>query len=359
LRKRYNRSWADVFRCFNIYQPGVEQVIALPPEITKNMATGVHTSLNLLPMWTKNIRNNFTQITTHRDIKEIKGLHKDTRTPAIVIGAGPSLYDNAGGADQLRTLAQSGCAEKCTVIATDRILKDCYEHGIYPDFVVTVDGSEKIYPFYDDPIIRAGAKHTCAVMGNHTHPDIVTLWDTHGKEIYFFTASIPNEMLPNASSTIGLITDNSELNSGGNSGSFALNVAQHMGCNPIGIIGIDLSYKMNTPLNETQYYSSYKERTGKSDEEMWDDEVFQKFHHPFFNTDCYTDYMYLSYLEPLRDFWISEFQRQGTRIVSCVEGGALYGDDIECMYFNDFLKEVFECSEQQLTNALQLSYPLR
>jgi hypothetical protein len=144
-------------------------------------------------------------------------------------------------------------------------------------------------------------------------------------------------MLPNASSTIGLITDNSELNSGGNCGSFGINIAHHMKCNPIVLIGLDFSYKMDTPISETQYYQSYKQQTGKTDEELWAEDTFMKFHHPVFNTDCYTDYMFLSYLEPLRDFWIPEFQSQGTKIISCVEGGALYREDLECITLEEFL----------------------
>ena len=337
LRKRYKRSWHDVFLSFKLYQPVLEQVLALPPEITNVMATGVHTTVNLMPMWTKNIRENMPYIVDKPDVKEVAGKYEGT-THAIVVGAGPSIYDNASGKDHLKMIAESGFGGM--IIATDRILKDCYEYGINPNYVVVVDGSERIYDrFFDHDIVRENAHHTTAILSNHTHPSVVKEWDEQAGDILFYTSGISNEVLPNASSIIGLITDNTEINSGGNCGSFAINAAHYMKCSPIACIGMDLSYKIGTPLVDTQYYQSYKEKTGYSDSEMWDNELFKMFHNPFFDTDCIVDTMFLTYLEPLRDFWIPEFVREGTRIINCTEGGAIYGDNIECGWFKDFLEE--------------------
>lgn len=342
LRKKYHRSWADVFRAFKFYQPPIEIVLALDPdEITKVMATGTHTATNLMPMWCENIRENMPYITDRsmsNDIKTLEAKFADKNIPAIVVGAGPSLYDNASGTNHLEVLENSDY--NGVIIATDRILKDCYDHGIFPDYVVTVDGSDKIEKFYDNDIVKGHGFNTTAILANHTHPSIVNHWLCEvGGNVLFYTASIPQEIMPNASSVMGLITDNTEINSGGNSGSFALNIAHYMQCNPIALIGIDMSYKTSTPISETQYYQSYKQQTGKTDEQLWEEKVFQVLHHPFFDTDCIIDFMYLSYLEPLRDFWIPEFKKLGNRVISCVEGGALFGDNIEYMYFNDFLEE--------------------
>lgn len=338
LRTRYNRSWRDVFRNFKLYKPVIEQVLALPPKISNVMATGTHTSVNLMPMWTKNIRDNMPYIVNTGDIKEVDGKFGDLNAPAIVIGAGPSLLDNASGKDHLQMIADS--AFNGVIIATDRVLKDCYEYCIDPDYVVVVDGSKRIYDrFFDHDIVRENANITTAILANHTHPTIAKEWDEHGGDILFYTSSIPNEMLPNASSIIGLVTDNTEINSGGNAGSFGLNLAHHMKCSTVALIGMDMSYKIGTPLSDTQYYQSYKEKTGYTDEELWENELFSTLHNPFFNTDCIIDTMFLTYLEPLRDFWIPGFRREGTHIINCTEGGALYGDEVECGWFKDFLEE--------------------
>lgn len=338
LRKRYNRSWQDVFLSFKLYQPVIEQVLALPPEITNVMATGVHTTVNLMPMWTANIRENMPYIVKNPDIKEVVGEYGELGTPAIVIGAGPSLFDNASGTDHLKMIADS--TFNGIIIATDRILKDCYEYGIHPDYVIVVDGSERIYDrFFDHDIVRENAYHTTAIFSNHTHPSVVKEWSEHDGDILFYTSGISNEVLPNASSIIGLITDNTEINSGGNAGSFGINIAQYMKCSPTALIGMDLSYKIGTSLSETQYYQSYKNKTGFTDEEMWENEVFKTFHNPFFDTDCIVDSMFMTYLGPLRDHWIPEFVKNGTRIINCTEGGAIYGDGVECGWFKDFLGE--------------------
>ena len=338
LRKRYKRSWQEVFINFKLYQPVLEQVLALPPEITRVMATGVHTSVNLMPMWTTNIRENMTYIVENPDIKEVSGKYDELDKPAIMIGAGPSLVDNASGTDHLKMIAESNFDG--IIIATDRILKDCYEHGINPDYVVVVDGSKRIYDrFFDNDIVRDGTHHTTAILANHTHSSVVKEWGEYGGDIIFYTSAIPNEVLPNASSIIGRITDNTELNTGGNCGSLGINVAHYLKCSPVALIGMDLSYKIGTPLSETQYYQSYKEKTGYTDEELWENELFMTFHNPFFDSDCIIDAMFTTYLEPLRDFWIPEFVKNGTRIINCTEGGSIYGDGVECGWFKDFLGE--------------------
>jgi len=338
LRTRYKRSWRDVFTNFKLYKPVIEQVLALPPKISNVMATGTHTSVNLMPMWTKNIRENMPYIVNAGDIKEIADEFDKLNAQAIVIGAGPSLFDNASGTDHLQMIVDS--TFDGITIATDRILKDCYEYDFCPDYVVVVDGSKRIYDrFFDHDIVRENSHATTAILANHTHPSVVKEWDDNAGDILFYTSSIPNEMLPNASSIVGLITDNTEINSGGNAGSFGLNLAHYMKCSTVALIGMDMSYKIGTKLSETQYYQSYKEKTGYTDEEMWENELFMTAHHPFFDTDCIIDTMFRTYLEPLRDFWIPEFMRNGAQIINCTEGGALYSDDIKCGWFKDFLEE--------------------
>jgi len=335
LRERYKRSWQDVFISFRLYEPVIETVLALPPEIGMGMATGVHTVTNLMPMWTKSIRENMPYIVENPDIKEVLAKHENT--PAIVIGAGPSLFDNASGTDHLKMLAESKFDG--VIIATDRILKDCYEYGINPDYVVVVDGSDRIHDrYFDYDIVRENAHHTTAILTNHANPDVVKAWDEHGGGMLFFTSGISQEILPNAASIIGLITDNTELNSGGNVGSFAINAAHYLKCSPVALIGMDMSYKIGTPLNETNYYHSYKQRTKFTDKEMWDDGLFKTVHHPFFDTDCIVDSMFQVYADPLKNYWIKEFGKNGTKITNCTEGGALYGDDIECGWFKEWLE---------------------
>jgi len=326
LRAKYKRSWRDVFVNFKLYQPVIEQVLALPPEMTKGLAVGTHTAVNLMPMWTRNIRENMPYIVENPDIKEVFGKHENT--PAIVIGAGPSLFDNASNANHLNMIAESDFDG--VIIATDRILKDCYGYGIHPDYVIVVDGSERIYDrFFDCDIVRDHLHHTTAMLTNHTHPSVVKEWDEHGSDIIFYTSGISNEILPNASSIIGLITDNTELNTGGNCGSFAVNAAHIMRCSPVALIGMDLSYKIGTPLSET-------------DSELWENEIFKTVHHPFFDTDCIVDTMFLTYAEPLVDHAIPAYVNNGIRIINCTEGGVLYGDGIECGWFKDFLEEFDE-----------------
>ncbi len=335
LRKRYKRSWADVFINFKLYQPVIEQVLALPPEISKGLASGTHTAVNLMPMWTKNIRENMQHIMAYPDVKTVFGKHENT--PAVVIGAGPSLFDNASKTNHIEMLAEN-CFNG-TIIATDRILKDCYEYGINPDYVVVVDGSKRIYDrFFDHAIVRKNAHDTTAILANHTHPSIAKEWDERS-DILFYTPGISNEILPNASSIIGLVTDNTELDTGGNCGSFAINAAHIMKCSPVALIGIDMSYKIGTPLSETQYYESYKKKTGYTDSELWENEVFKTVHHPFFDTDCIIDAMFMTYAEPLMEYAIPAYVNNGIRIINCTEGGVLYGDNIECGWFKDFLEE--------------------
>jgi hypothetical protein len=107
------------------------------------MLVDTNTLHNLLPGWMDNIRDNFDKIKNGKDVREIP----KTDLPAIVIGAGPSLHRN----NHLKMLSESGFDGKIFVV--DRVLKDCLDNGVVPDYVLVLDGSDKIMHYIDHDII--------------------------------------------------------------------------------------------------------------------------------------------------------------------------------------------------------------
>lgn len=320
VRKGYKITWGEVFHQLSTYPELFEQALKLPPEISNNMAVDVTTLHALMPMWMGNIRENFDDIKNGLDVIDIP----KTNLPAIIVGAGPSLHQN----NHLAMLADSGFDG--IVFAADRALKDCIEAGVIPDYVCILDGSEKILPYIDHRIVDDHAEQMSAIMCVTTHPKVANRWKG---EKYWFTNSISQDFAPNVAFILHHLLEKTELVTAGHASSLGWSVAHTMGCRELVLIGVDLSYKIETPVNKTAHYDSYA-RVCKSDREIR--KMYKKYHHDFFNTDCYFDPVFDSY----RDCSLAQFadaSKMGCRVINCTGGGSLSGDGLECMWFADFL----------------------
>jgi hypothetical protein len=112
----------------------------------------------------------------------------------------------------------------------------------------------------------------------------------------------------------------------GNVGSTSWHLAfQVLRCNPVAIIGMDLSEKEIERVNE---YKICPEELRKKD--------FHRHYHPFFKTFCWTGPVFETYWESFKS--ILNFVRPfGVETINCTGGGIVYSDDVACMNFIDFL----------------------
>lgn len=316
------------FRLLNTYSPMVRSLMTLDPNDTPIQQLGVNTALNLIPMWTKNIASNIDRIKADHDIRELKGIHKGKS--AIIIGGGPSLYDNASKTNHLELIAQYKDKFDGIIIVVNRSLEPCLKLGI-GDYLCVVDGSEVIYQFFDNDTVRNYKGDMEGIIATCTNKKVVDAWKNR---TYFFVPSIPAEILPNATSLMCEFTDSTDINAGGNCGMLAWNLAAWMGCKEIALVGMDLAYKVTTPLNELQSYQLHVRALGEDKAHLG----YTTGKHPFFKTPFRLDEIYKAFRDTAV-VWIKAFKERGTcTTYNCTEGGAIYGEGIEYMYLKEFLE---------------------
>ena len=110
---------------------------------------------NSFEQWVKNFGLNLANIWKERSARNLVPgkSNRVVNNSAIVIGAGPSLYQH----EHLKLLAKSdfkGC-----IICTDRILVSALKAGITPNkfpkfYVATIDTAEKIKFFYEHDLVK-------------------------------------------------------------------------------------------------------------------------------------------------------------------------------------------------------------
>jgi hypothetical protein len=293
-----------------------------------------------MPLWCKNFAENLPYIREGKAVNDLEGYGKGKA--AIIVGAGPSLWRNK----HLELLAESNFDG--VVLISDKVLKDALKAGITPDnfdiLVGTVDGNrDLIWKLYDDPIIDKYGSKIKALFTTTAAPNARERAEKAGIEIYWFNPVFDDwQRSESFTRLLGMMTSTEKrpkgigcLRGGGNVGS-ALWIASFsvLNSNPIGLIGIDLSYLPETPIEETPYYKKILEAAG-GDVNLAA-KHFIKIYNPYFNCSALLDFIFDSY----RKVWL-ELARRTPReylTINCSEGGSLFGEPyIYCMRFKDYL----------------------
>ena len=361
LMNWHNESFPDkkmtfrkFFKLTNTYSPLIQSLMQLEPNDSPLQRIGVHTAMGLAPMWVKNIGTNVNRIKAEKDIRELFNIYKGKDKAALVVGAGPSLYDNASGTNHLETIQKYQDDFDGVIIVVDRILSDCLRLGIGEYFTV-VDGSEAIKQFFDNDIIRQYnidlglPEHTekymykwttedtkikisimKGFMATCTHPTVVDSWKG---EIYFYVPTIPQEILPNASSLMCDFTGNTEINCGGNCGMLAWSLAMWMGCKEVALCGMDYSYKVTDDLTKTSNWAQFVRNT-TSEEAM---KNYKKGFNPDFKTPYIIDDIYAAFRTACFNYFTT-YNEHERYTYNVTEGGALHNESIKPMLLEDFLK---------------------
>lgn len=319
--KKHNIKWSELIHQLATYPEIVEQALKLPPEIDNSMIVDVTTLHNLMPVWMGSIRESFADIKNGPDVLDIP----KTDLPALIIGAGPSLHRN----NHLQLLADAGFDG--VIFAADRALKDCLDAGVVPDYVCVLDGSEKILPFVDHRIVDDYADQMSMILCVTTHPKVVKRWNG-GK--HWFINSISEDIAPNVAYLLHHLLKKAEITTAGHASSLGWSVAHTIGCREIVLIGMDLSYPANTPIEETAYYERYAKAFDGDMEKIRG--YYAAYHHDYFNTDCYYDRVFKSYIDCSMAHFVSA-AATGCKIINCTEGGAIEGDGVVCRRFADLL----------------------
>lgn len=332
LRKKYNLSWKDVFNRFRIYSNGIEYIFSAPGEMTKQLRLDLNTIMGLMSKWLTNIKDNWEVIHKYPDIIGLKNNHIGKK--AVVIAAGPSL-ESKGHLNILKSKKSS-----LIVYTTLHSLIPTLKAGIIPKYTGIVDASELMVGFVDDPIVEKHADKITLICCASTHPEIFKKWP--GKKIYFFRSGVPQNLLPNVDTFLSILLPHlTEVETGGNSGTSMYNLATFMGCNPIGLVGMDFGYPKGFPYDKTMYYHAYAGSIGTEYADAQDmiSKCYEDVHHPVFNTDAYADFVYQVFAKSLYE--LVKYNKSvlpNHKLVNCTEGGCIHDDNIDCMRFEEFLR---------------------
>lgn len=313
------------FKRVVLYPDLTEKLLSFPDEVSMEMLLDTSTVTKHLPLWMDNLRGNFAAV---KDGKDIRELPDGKNTPALIIGKGPSLEKKK----HLDLITEKGF--NGTIFAADSVLEECLEHEIVPDYVMFVDGSDKLLQYIDHKIVDEYADKLTAIMDVVVHPSVVNRWPG---DIYWQLTYIEDLYGPNITHMMQLLTHRTAMASGGHCSSMGWSIAALKGFKPVVLIGLDLSFPADLPIEKTRKaYEFYLNTVFNGDKEQTLKVFDNHYHHSFFNTDCYYELIFGAYTNVAKQQFATA-SKHGLKVINCSEGGTLEGEGIECMWFKDYL----------------------
>jgi len=170
----------------------------------------------------KNIFDNGRAIIESPGILGLKNIF--TNIPVIVVAAGPSLDKNIGLIKSARN--------QILIIAVATALKPLLRNGIEPDFVIAIDPNEESIQSFNIEIIP---ENSWLIYDPCIPPAVSSLFNS--KKIIMISKIELAKWITDHSEEKGIVENvSSDAHS-------AFHLAQHMGCEPIILVGQDLSFE--------------------------------------------------------------------------------------------------------------------
>ena len=295
-------------------------------------------------------------------IKDLPELEKEKTKSAIVVSAGPSLHYS----DSLNILASSSFAG--TVVAIDGSYVKCLRAGVIPDYLLTLDPHPtRLVRWFGDPdfeknmegddyfsrqdldidfrnnsirlnnenieLVNKYASKTKLIIASTAPTNVVARTKEAGFDRYWWLPLVDD---PDSDGSITREMYRSSklpaMNTGGNVGTAAWVFARFwLGIERVAVIGMDLGYKKDLPYNTTQTYYELAAMVG---EDNLTDKYFPEYTNPLTGEIYYTDPTYYWYRQNLLDL----VKNSNATLFNCTEGGILFGDNVECIGLNDFMR---------------------
>lgn len=199
-----------------------QQIKDILANTKSTLEIGYYTALYHNAKNTLNTLKNIRFISENYDLLQLKKYCKDS--PALIVSAGPSLDKNI---NEIKNF-------KGVVIAIGRTMAPLFEHGICPDFVISVDPIDVVYDTFGDykehnvPLITIVEGNSRVVAGSH-------------KEKYFMQGPSSGSIIIE----LFKLQLNPQLDMFNTVASVALSFAQEMECSPIVFVGQDLAFTEN------------------------------------------------------------------------------------------------------------------
>ncbi len=148
----------------------------------------------------------------------VKGLFKDK--PAVVVATGPSLKKNIHLLKEVENSA--------VIVSADASLRILHDHNIHPHLVTTIERPPGFDAYY---IGLSNLDKTVFASVSFVHPSTLKAYE--GPRLFF-------HRIYNFMGYLGFGED--VIPMGMSTANMAYEVARHMGCNPIVLVGNDLAY---------------------------------------------------------------------------------------------------------------------
>jgi len=275
---------------------------------------GKNTLYTKLGLWTANIRDNLPIINKSLDINQLNKLNK----PILCIAAGDSYKLHF---EEIKKF-------KGVIISCERNLIPLLEHEIIPNYVVSIDGSDIMTKFIDNPVIDLVSNNITGIFATTVSPSMLSRWQ---RTKVFFNAWIDDI---NEYKSISLVfqelTKKSIMHTGGNCGTTLWFLAQYLEASHIVLIGLDLAYPITIPdLSYTQIWNAIKELPQK---EILD--YYRRETNCFGNT-IITDYSW----EAFKDSWLTWVAEMNKiKTIQCSDYTIAYKEPLSIMTFSQYLK---------------------
>ena len=289
--------------------------------------------------WVKNFSLNLDSIWNGHSARELMQRNYSSKT-SIVIGNGPSLLKNR----HLELLGKSTFSG--TIVCCDGALPTVLENGVDPEkysgfFVVTIDAQENQKKIYEKEITKKFGKKIKCVLSTTVPTSTYQAARDAGMEVYWLHTLFDYDKGPSSFNYIsGIMTKSKNhekglpaIQTGGNVGTSSWVIAWSiLKSKIVCLLGLDQGYPEDADLETLDYHKFPKEILKKGDVF---DRAFPLVYNPEFDCKCRQDPIFQYYCNALKEFIDTVSDRVTT--YNATEGGALFGKNIHCTRFKDFL----------------------
>lgn len=290
-----------------------------------------------------------------KESESITHIPKRKGKPSLIVAAGPSIRTH----NHIPMLAKRGWDG--VVIACDRQIGPLIEAGVTPDngfdlMVAGVDGNRVIIPewFEDEKGKPYDLEGVPALFCSTVAPQTIVAAEKAGAKPYYFHGSMDAfHAEDSVTGAMNWMMQFPAVQSGGNVGATTFTLSLYLWCNPVVFIGLDLGYRLDTPVEETAYYDRFVVIDDEGEEQKKIPmaeimKIFNEGYNPDIGVGYKQDPIFRKYSRALidmieyRDFEAKTRKGQpgiySTEIYNCTEGGSIHHPTlIKCRKFSEVL----------------------
>jgi hypothetical protein len=290
--------------------------------------------------WVKNFSLNLESIWDGHSARELMPNKKSIPKTSIVIGRGPSLLKN----NHLEILANSNFTGP--IICCDGALPTVLENNVDPKnfenfYVVTIDAQIHQKKIYEHEITKKFGKNIKCILSTTVPPSTYKAAIDAGMEVYWLHTLFDYDKGPSSFNHISGVMTRSKnhekglpaIQTGGNVGTSSWVISWSiLKSNIVCLLGLDQGYPEDTDLKTINYHKLPKEMFEQSN---LFEKAFPLIYNPEFNCKCRQDPIFQYYCNAFKEFIDTASKKVMT--YNATEGGALFGKNIHCIKFKEFL----------------------